>query len=395
MSTPILESRPDFSLVLGGPLFQIFLRTHLSGNALELLHRRMIVVTGIAWLPLLVLSALRGDALGDDVSIAFADDIETHVRFLIALPLLIAAELVVHRRIHHVVSQFVERGLILSEQMPEFRAAIDSTLRLRNSPIIELALIVLVYAVGHWIWRNEIALHTTSWYASQDGAQIQLTPAGYWHAFVSVPIFQFMLMRWYFRFVLWFWFLWRVSRLQLRLLASHADRAAGLGFLSESLYAFSLVLLAQGAVAAGLIASQILYGGRNLLDFKVEILSFLFFFLLVTLIPLTVFTPQLLRAKRKALRHFGRLVNRYSDEFNQKWVEGGAPQGEPLLGSGDIQSLADLGNSYSVVRETRLLPFDIKDVMRLAAISATPFLPLLLTMFSLDDFATFLLGAIF
>ena len=149
-----------------------------------------------------------------------------------------------------------------------------------------------------------------------------------------------------------------------------------------------------GAVAAGLIASQILYADRSLLGFKVEILGFLIFFILVTLIPLTVFTPQLLRAKRKAAREFGRLAHRYSDEFDRKWVEGRAPQGEPLLGSADIQSLADLGNSFSVVRETRLVPFDVKDVISLAAISATPFLPLLLTMFSLDDFATFLLEAI-
>lgn len=395
MSTRILESRPDFSLVLGGPLFQMFLRTHLTGDALELLHRRMIVVAGVAWIPLLVLSALHGDAVADDASISFIDDIETHVRFLIALPILIAAELVVHRRIHYVVNQFVERGIVRSEQMPKFRAAIDSTMHLRNSLIVELALIAFVYTVGHWIWRNEIALHAASWYASQDGSQIRLTPAGYWHAFVSVPIFQFILLRWYFRFFLWFSFLFQVSRLQLRLLASHADRAAGLGFLGGSLNAFALVLLGQGAVTAGLIASQILYEGRNLLSFQVEILGFLAFFMLATLIPLTVFTPHLLRAKRETARAFGRLVSRYSEEFNQKWVEGGAPQGEPLLGSADIQSLADLGNSYSVVAETRLVPFSLKDVSRLAAISATPFLPLLLTMFSLDDFATFLLKAVF
>lgn len=395
MSTPALESEPDFSLVLGGPLFQMYRRTHLSGDALELLHRRMIAISAVAWLPLLVLSALHGAAGGHAVPMTFLEDIETHVRFLIALPILIAAEIVVHRRIRFAVSQFVERGIVPSEQMPEFRDAIDSTMRLRNSVVVELALVALVYTLGLWIWRHEIALTVTSWYAIDDGAQVRLTPAGYWNVFVSVPIFQFILLRWYLRFFLWFWFLLRVSRLRLRLLASHADRAAGLGFLGVSINAFALVLLAQGTMLAGLIANQIFHAGGNLMNFKVEILAFLAFFVAVALIPLTVFTPHLVRAKRQTAREFGLLVSRYSNEFHRKWVENGAPADEPLLGSSDIQSLADLGNSYSVVRETRLVPFSLKDVSRLAAISAVPFLPLLLTLFSLEDFATYVLKAIF
>lgn len=395
MSASTVESQADFSLVLGGPLFQMYRRTHLSGDALELLHRRMIIISSVAWLPLLLLSALHGDAQGNAVAITFVEDIETHVRFLIALPILIAAEIVVHRRIRFAVSQFVERGIVPPEQLSEFRNAIDSTMRWRNSAIIEIALVVLVYTVGLWTWRNQIALDATSWYASDDRSQLRLTPAGYWNMFVSVPIFQFVLLRWYFRFLLWFWFLLRVSRLQLRLIASHADRAAGLGFLGGSVNAFALILLAQGALLAGLIASQIFHAGGNLMNFRVEIAGFLAFFVAVTLIPPTVFMPQLVRAKRQTSREFGLLVSRYSNEFHRKWVEGGAPADEPLLGSADVQSLADLGNSYSVVLETRLVPFGIKDVSRLAAIAATPFLPLLLTMFSLDDFVTYLLGAIF
>jgi hypothetical protein len=393
MPTP--GSQPDFSLVLGGPLFQMYRRTHLSGAALELLRRRVIVIAGVAWLPLLLLSALHGDALGPRVAIAFIEDIETHVRFLIALPILIGAEIVVHRRIRFVVNQFVERGIVAPDDLAKFRDAIDSTMRLRNSVLLELALLALVYTLGLWIWRNEVALYVTSWYASDGEGRIQLTPAGYWHVWVSVPIFQFILLRWYLRFFLWFWFLFRVSRLRLCLLASHADRAAGLGFLGVSVNAFALVLLAQGAMLAGLIASQIFHAGRDLPSFKVQILCFLAFFVGATLVPLTVFTPHLVRAKRETARQFGLLVSRYTNEFQRKWVEGGAPPDEPLLGSSDIQSLADLGNSFTVVRETRLVPFSLQDVSRLAAISAAPFAPLLLTTFSLNDFATYVLKAIF
>jgi hypothetical protein len=236
-----------------------------------------------------------------------------------------------------------------------------------------------------------VALEAASWYASLDASRMRLTPAGYWNVFVSVPLFQFILLRWYFRFFLWFSFLWRVSRLNLRLIPTHPDRAAGLGFLGRGTYAFAPILFAQSALLAGVIASQIFNAGRELMSFKVEMAGFLTFFIAAVLSPLAVFMASLARAKRQGLGEYGQLASRYVREFDEKWVRGGASADETLLGSGDIQSLADLGNSYSVVQEMRLLPFGWKDVTRLAAGAALPLLPLTLTIFSLDDLVSYLL----
>ena len=93
-----LPDQQDFSLVLGGPLFQLLRRAHLSDDALTLARQRIIVISLLAWLPLLVLSAMEGNALGGSAAIPFMLDVEVHVRFLVAMPLLIAAELVVHKR---------------------------------------------------------------------------------------------------------------------------------------------------------------------------------------------------------------------------------------------------------------------------------------------------------
>ncbi len=266
----LLAEHPDFSLVLGGPLFQLFRRAHLSGDALELVRRRIVVIAVVAWLPLLLLSVIGGHALGGTVRVPFLYDIEAHVRFLIALPILVVAELIVHSRIRPAVQKFVERRIVVPEDMPKFQAAIDSAMRVRNSVTVEVALLILVYTLGLWIWRSNIAAEAASWYAMREGSQLHLTVAGYWYAFVSIPIFQFILLRWYLRFFIWFQFLWRVSRLNLRLIATHPDRAAGLGFLGQSTYAFGPILFAQGALLAGLIASRIFYEGQNLVAFKME-----------------------------------------------------------------------------------------------------------------------------
>jgi hypothetical protein len=381
----ILNEPPDFSLVVGGPLFELYRRAYLSGEALELVRRRVVVIMAVTWLPPLVLSMIGGHALGGAIAIPFLYDIETHVRFLVALPILISAELTVHNRLRPAVESFLKRRIIVPEDIPKFHKAIGSTLSLRNSFAMEVALLLLVYTLGLWIWRSQVATDAATWYALRDASGLHLTLAGYWYAFVSIPIFQFILLRWYFRLFLWFQFLWRVSKLNLQLIATHPDRAAGLGFLGTSTYAFAPILVAQGALLSGLIANRVLYLGENLMAFKVEGVGLLAFIIVFVLGPLNVFTPQLARAKRRGLLTYGGLASRYVQGFDEKWVRQTASSQEELLGSGDIQSLADLGNSYGVVKEMRLTPFGLKDVMRLALVTAAPLLPLTLTVFSLEE----------
>lgn len=391
----VINEEPDFSLVLGGPLFQLFRRAHLTGDALELSRRRIVVIALVAWLPLLLLSVIGGHAVAGNITVPFLYDIEVHVRFLIALPILIGAELIVHSRILPTVKRFVERGIIIPQEIPRLHAAIDSAMRVRNSVTVECALVILVYTLGIWNWRSNIATEAAIWYATPDGWGLQLTLAGYWYVFVSIPIFQIILLRWYLRFFIWFQFLWRVSRLNLRLITTHPDRTAGLGFLGKSTYAFGPILFAQGALLAALIASRIFYQEQDLMAFKREAAGFIVFFVVAVLSPLVVFAPPLARAKRRGLAEYGSLASRYVEGFEEKWLKGDAPPGEELIGSGDIQSLADLGNSFAIVQEMKLVPFGMKDAGRLAIAAAAPLLPLGLTIFSLEELLSRLIKVLF
>src|SRR6478735_5163402 len=118
MNTPALP--PDFSLVLGGPLYQLLRGTRLADDALRLLHRRVLVIVVLAWAPLLLLSIAEGHAWRSDVRLPFLHDVELHVRLLIALPLMVLAELVVHERMRPIVGQFLDRGLIPDAARPQF-----------------------------------------------------------------------------------------------------------------------------------------------------------------------------------------------------------------------------------------------------------------------------------
>ncbi|MBK7768523.1 MAG: hypothetical protein IPI44_22300 [Sulfuritalea sp.] len=391
-----LHHPPDFSLVLGGPLFQLLRRAHLSDDALLLVRQRIIVIALFAWLPLLLLSALEGNLWGGSTVVPFLFDIEVHVRFLVALPLLILAELVVHRRMRPLLQQFVERNLIPENAMTRFKSAIASAFRLRNSVLAEVLLIAFVYGVGVLIvWRHYVALDTATWFATGSAAGSRLSLAGLWYGYVSIPIFQFLLCRWYFRLFIWARFLWQVSRIELSLVPTHPDSLGGLSFVSGQVYAFTVLAVAHGALLAGNLANRIFFLGAELPQFKAEIAVLVIFLMCVVLGPLLFFAPQLSQAKRRGSREYGTLAERYVREFDSKWLRGGAPADEPLVGSADIQSLADLGNSYQVVREMRIVPLKRDDVIRLVGATLAPIVPLALTMMSLEELLKKLVGVLF
>jgi len=389
-TVPALEP-PAFSLVCGGLLFRVCRRAHLSGDSLELLHRRVLVVTLFTWLPLCALSIVDGPGFAGAIKIPFLYDVETHVRFLLALPLLLVAEVVVEERISPLVRRFVEGRIIRTDEMPTFNAAVTSALRARNSVAVEAALLLLVYTLGFWLWRNAIASGASTWYARPDGTRLHFTGAGYWYGFVSIPFFQFILLRWYLRLVLWFRLLWNISRLDLHLTAAHPDGAGGIGFLGHSAYAFSPVLFAQGVLLAGVIATRILYEGQTLPAFEMEVLSAIGAMVLFILGPLVIFAPHLDRAWRRGVAEYGCLANAYIFRFEEKWMRGGPHKTAALLGSADIQALADLATSHQVVSSMRLVPFGKRDVFGLIAAAAAPLLPLTLTMFSAEE----LIGRLF
>jgi hypothetical protein len=391
-----IDKSTDFSLVMGGPLFQLFRRAHLTGDTLELLQRRMLVISLIAWLPLLVLSALEGQALRGNAAVPFLLDLEVHSKFLVILPLLIVSELVVHQRMRFVVKQFLERNLITESALPRFDAAIASAFRLRNSVLAEVLLIAFVYGVGVLIvWRQYTVLATATWYGVPTGEGLKLSLSGVWYGYVSQPLFQFMLMRWYFRIFIWTRFLWQVSRVDLSLVPTHPDRVGGLGFLSNTVYAFTPLAVAHGGLFAGFIANRIFYLGAALPQFKIEIAILVVFLLCIVLGPLLLFAPKLAEAKRRGNREYGTLAERYVREFDAKWLRGGAPADEPLVGSGDIQSLADLSNSFEVVRTMRIAPITRDAVLQLVAATLVPVVPLALTMMPLEELLKKLIGIVF
>src|SRR5262249_37035667 len=171
--------------------------------------------------PLLLLSIVEGLAVGG-ATIPFFYDLAAHVRFLVAIPVLVLAEIPIGARLRQTTAQFVVAGLVRPEDKSRFGNVIRDTLRLRDSRVAELIVLAAVY-VATFANLQHSGLHQGStWYMpTAEG----FSPVGWWYAFVSVPIFQFLLFRWVYRMIVWGRFLHRMTGLDLQLSAAHPDGA--------------------------------------------------------------------------------------------------------------------------------------------------------------------------
>lgn len=375
-----------FSVVLGGPLYQLWLRSRLVDPPIGFVNRRIAAAVALTWLPLAALTIVAGTAFGG-TKLPFLLDLEVHVRLLIALPLLLIAEPVVHQRLAEAVRQFVERGIVGADDRGRLAAIVDSTMRLRNSMVIELVLLAAAFSLGYWIWRQEFAPSgIANWsMALGPSGEEKLTAAGAWYAFVSLGVFRFVLFRWYFRLVLWYLFLWRLSRLPLHVNPLHPDGAGGLAFLANTLNAMVPVLLAQSVAVAGVIGGQILHQGMPLQSFYPEIATVVVLLLAMGLAPLAFFMPALMRAGIQGRLDYGLLSMHYVEQFRAKWLQGPAGAEQPVLGSADIQALGDLAKTHEVVRQMGVLPVGKQAIVRFALSIALPFTPLLLALIPLNE----------
>ncbi len=380
-SSPGLD---DFSLAKGGPLFEVFVRARLMRPDLSPAGRRIVFLVLFTWFPLLLLSAWQGLAIGGALKIPFLFDFTAAVRFLVCIPLLVIAETVIDSRSREVIGYFFTSGILEEKELPSFVAVIRKIARLRKSGLAEGVMIGLVIVAVLFL-RREFSGGSSTWQVLVSSVGAERTLAGWWYVLVSLPVFQFFMLRWLWRIAIWYWFLWRTSKLDLRLVPTHPDMAGGLGILGLAQAKFGMVIFAVSAVIAADMGRDIIFGEASLFDFQVFVIGYVLLILILFLSPLLIFTPKLFAVKRKGLLEYGSLAAHYVRDFQRKWGKGELPKEESLLGSADIQSLADLGGSFEIVRKMKPIPIDLNTLIALAGSAVVPLLPLVLTVLPMDE----------
>ena len=375
----------DFSLTRGGPLYRLQV---LLGQAHEdrarVIHRAVGAIL-LTWAPLLILSLLQGAAYGTKVRIPLLRDYAVNVRFLVALPIFILAESNIDRGWRTLVGQFLKSGLVQAPELPAFEDVLRRITRLRDSVLPEALMLLAAYVPYFFVSPEALISHTSNWNSFASGSTQVVTLAGRWLSIVSFPTFRFLLYRWAWRMCLWALFLYRVSRINLRVVATHADHAAGLGFLSAGQRRFSSIVFAGGAVVSAGVTNAIVYEGATLAGMRAILIAYGVLATLLLVAPLLAVTPLLLKTKRSAILQYGALVTSHNQDFAAKWIEGSVPHDESILGNPDASSLIDLGSSLEVVQQMKPIPVAKSTLTSLAVAAALPMVPMLLVVTPADQ----------
>ena len=212
-----------FSL-LGGPLHRLGYRLGLVREATNTIRLGWSLGGGL-WLVLATLALLEGVA----PALVSLTTIGAHVRLLAVIPLLFLCETWLAPRVGTFVDMILRSGIVPTPSRPALERAMARTARLADSGVAEaicaLAAVALSLSAAEW-----------SVPGTAEAVELVRSPfdagwAGRWYAFVCLPVFRFVMMRWLWRLALWVHLLWRVAALELHLMPTHPDGAGGLGYL--------------------------------------------------------------------------------------------------------------------------------------------------------------------
>ncbi len=372
---------PELSL-LGGPLHRLGCRL---GLVREKTHTvRLGLAIGLFTWSILTLLALLEQSGPRMFSLAV---IGVDVRLLVAIPLLFLCETWAMPQMAEFARYIVRSGVVRRASFPVLAVDIRRLDRLKDSWLAEALFLLAAFALPMIVPAGSLPGRTANWasiFHSSGGSHIW---TDYWYLWFCLPLFRFLMLRWLWRLSLWWYFLWRVEKLELRLIPTHSDGAAGLGYLETVHETFTPLVAAISAVFAAGFAEDISSGTTTFESLYSSIPMVLLVTLAVFVGPLCMFSPKLYVCRWTGMSEYMGMASRYVSAFDNKWIRDKEATGESQLGTADLQSLADLTNSVNVVRQMQSIPFGRRLIVELAVFAMVPLLPLVFLKYPVHQVA--------
>jgi hypothetical protein len=370
------ENVVRFSLAHGGPFHALLRAARLARDDGRDARRQSAAFVVVAWVPLALVAFVQRLATGRWNALTL--DPALHVRLLVSVPLLLVADQAMHVLSVRCIDRLLRSGLV-HDAPRAVGQVVARAQRLRDAKLAEIAMVVAGVVAGQAaLWG-----HFSPFGSGVPGAAAPPLAARVWWSVVALPLTDFFMLRALWRWVIWTFFLWSLARLDLRPLPLHPDRRGGLALLGEPSLAFAIVVLAAQCLFAAAWYGEIVFQGLPLRSCAVPLAQVAVVSAVFTLGPLGVFTWRMWCARFVGLRQYDTFALDYAQLFHRKWIEG--PGDETLLGSADIQAMADMANTLAIVRGMKLLPFGWHEVAALALALVVPLVPLVLAVVPLHE----------
>jgi hypothetical protein len=240
----------------------------------------------------------------------------------------------------------------------------------------------------------DVNVAADSWIVSKNQGQGLLSMAGNWMQYVSIPVFQFLVFRWLWRYAIWVILVYRISGIHLKLRPTHPDGAGGLGILILAQRGFSFVFLVCGIVISSNMLARFTEQQISFDTVKIEILGFILLSLITIFSPLFFFSRKLVRAKYMGHLYLGKAGVNASERFEDDWVSQMSDNKESERFSMDPSLQVDFTGVYRYLQDLSVVPFRLGDLIQISLLLFLPFIPVFFMHYSVAELLEKILGVL-
>lgn len=382
--TPSNADELTFSLVRHDPWFRLQRAVGLIPASRLGIVRRSLVFALVTWLPIAIWALYWRRAFPGEIAEPLLQHFGVHVRCLLAIPLLVIAEIAGELIPQSFVRYFVTSGLVPDDERPRFVQILRSAERLRDAWPAWATILGIVLLSG-MVDRDSTHDHELVWAREDSAGKIGFGFAGWWFLHVMRPLFTALLLVWLWRLAVCAVLLWRISRLSLHLVPTHPDRAGGLGFLGDFPLIFTPVIFAASAVLASRWGHDVLYHGVDVYSLAIPFAVYVAAMLILFLGPLVMFTPRLHHFKQRGLRDYGALVGKHGRLVRRRWIANEPIPEAPLLQAAELGPVIDTVAMYEVVEQIRPAPIGKQALLAVVLPALIPMLPVIAIQIPLKE----------
>jgi hypothetical protein len=379
----------EISLVRGGPFYRAQQATRLIDAKRWNLGRRITFAVAVGWIPLVLITLL----FNPRALLGLLTDYPINARMLVGVPVLLIGQLVMENSVRTILQHIQDANLLRPADTDGMDQTLLKLIKLRDSIIPELVIILAAYAHVFQLTHAHLML-ARPWALAGVPPGLHLSAAAWYFVLVSQLLYQFLLGISLWKWFLWSLFLFKLSRLDLQLVATHPDKHGGLGFLGMSPLAIAPTMFVVATAVGSTWRTEIFRTGAHLMDFKLQAIVLLVAVILIAFGPLVFFVPKLGRLRRQGILQYGVLAQLHSTEFHKKWMANRAGHEDEFLAAPEISSLTDFAASFENIENMKPFPFDRGAFFALLMAVALPMLPVVLAEIPLVEVLKGLLSAV-
>lgn len=341
----------------------------------------------ITWLPLAILSAIKGTLYSNSI-MPFLHDYAMQARMLVAVPLMILIRPFIDQKVN-IVMKYLSDALMSPEERYEILTnAFARAKRMINSGWTEGIMLLLVIATSTGFFKGGVYSGLavgTSWMTNSAEGSQSLSLAGIWAVFIAIPLIQFLTYRWLWRYIVWMVMLLRLSKSNLTLMPTHPDRACGLGIIMLAQTAFNLIFVTGSVLISGQFIAELLLHPEDFNSIRNEAIGYIVLCVVLLILPLLFFMGKLFRVKNEGMVSMSNLGADLSRKFEQEWINGLPVEKKPLADPVNPSMIYDYAGMYDYLKQVRPVPINLRDIITLVLALFAPFTPILFIHFSVAE----------